>query len=183
MLWECKAIFHGSFQTASWFDQSTAHVTLEMICAGHVLQTYLSLQDSDVYYIPTSGLSGENLTTRSKVAELTAWYTGPCLLEQIGVWTRSIFKQRHAHIICIEYNILEYNSSFDILILPPFCGKKKKSFVQHEWVDNDQMVYRRCKLTKWFLHQCFSPSVIIQMNDQSYFFFFFWTFKNLWRRV
>nr|XP_015203453.1 PREDICTED: HBS1-like protein isoform X1 [Lepisosteus oculatus] len=40
-------------------------------------------KDSDVSFIPTSGLSGENLTTRSEVPELTAWYKGSCLLEQI----------------------------------------------------------------------------------------------------
>lgn len=45
---------------------------------------YLFLQESDVFYIPTSGLSGENLATRSSVAQLTSWYSGPSLLEQIG---------------------------------------------------------------------------------------------------
>lgn len=44
------------------------------------------LQESDVSCIPTSGLSGQNLTTRSAEAALTAWYKGPCLLEQIGVY-------------------------------------------------------------------------------------------------
>lgn len=42
------------------------------------------MQESDVFYIPTSGLSGENLTTRSSVSELTSWFSGPSLLEQIG---------------------------------------------------------------------------------------------------
>lgn len=45
---------------------------------------FYSLQESDVFYIPTSGLSGENLATRSSVSELTSWYSGPSLLEQIG---------------------------------------------------------------------------------------------------
>lgn len=35
-------------------------------------------------YIPTSGLGGENLVTRSQSSDLTKWYTGKCLLEQIG---------------------------------------------------------------------------------------------------
>uniref|UniRef100_A0A8C2BAJ2 HBS1-like protein n=1 Tax=Cyprinus carpio TaxID=7962 RepID=A0A8C2BAJ2_CYPCA len=52
---------------------------------GHFLKQ-AGFKDSDVFYIPTSGLSGENLTTRSKVADLTAWYTGPCLLEQIDAF-------------------------------------------------------------------------------------------------
>ncbi|XP_051515318.1 HBS1-like protein isoform X6 [Myxocyprinus asiaticus] len=52
---------------------------------GHFLKQ-AGFKDSDVFYIPTSGLSGENLTTRSKVPDLTAWYTGPCLLEQMDAF-------------------------------------------------------------------------------------------------
>jgi len=37
-----------------------------------------------VAYIPTSGLGGENLVTRSQSSDLTKWYQGKCLLEQIG---------------------------------------------------------------------------------------------------
>ncbi|XP_008112746.2 HBS1-like protein isoform X1 [Anolis carolinensis] len=40
-------------------------------------------KESDVSYIPTSGLGGENLVTRSQSSELTKWYEGKCLLEQI----------------------------------------------------------------------------------------------------
>uniref|UniRef100_A0A4W3J8Q8 HBS1-like protein n=1 Tax=Callorhinchus milii TaxID=7868 RepID=A0A4W3J8Q8_CALMI len=40
-------------------------------------------KESDVAYIPTAGLNGENLTTRSQVHELKAWYNGACLIEQI----------------------------------------------------------------------------------------------------
>ncbi|XP_042335511.1 HBS1-like protein isoform X2 [Sceloporus undulatus] len=40
-------------------------------------------KESDVAYIPTSGLGGENLVTRSQSSELTKWYEGKCLLEQI----------------------------------------------------------------------------------------------------
>lgn len=35
-------------------------------------------------YIPTSGLGGENLVTRGQSSDLTQWYKGKCLLEQIG---------------------------------------------------------------------------------------------------
>lgn len=35
-------------------------------------------------YIPTSGLGGENLVTRGQSSDLTQWYKGNCLLEQIG---------------------------------------------------------------------------------------------------
>uniref|UniRef100_A0A8B9MUD4 HBS1-like protein n=1 Tax=Accipiter nisus TaxID=211598 RepID=A0A8B9MUD4_9AVES len=40
-------------------------------------------KESDVAYIPTSGLGGENLVTRSQSSDLTQWYKGNCLLEQI----------------------------------------------------------------------------------------------------
>uniref|UniRef100_A0A8D0H8B3 HBS1-like protein n=1 Tax=Sphenodon punctatus TaxID=8508 RepID=A0A8D0H8B3_SPHPU len=40
-------------------------------------------KESDVAYIPTSGLGGENLVTRCQTSELTEWYKGKCLLEQI----------------------------------------------------------------------------------------------------
>nr|XP_045014407.1 HBS1-like protein isoform X2 [Jaculus jaculus] len=40
-------------------------------------------KESDVAFIPTSGLSGENLVTRSQSSDLTKWYKGLCLLEQI----------------------------------------------------------------------------------------------------
>uniref|UniRef100_A0A7N8WS91 HBS1-like translational GTPase n=1 Tax=Mastacembelus armatus TaxID=205130 RepID=A0A7N8WS91_9TELE len=49
---------------------------------GHFLKQ-AGFKESDVYYIPTSGLSGENLATRGSVSQLTSWYSGPSLLEQI----------------------------------------------------------------------------------------------------
>ncbi|KAL4661008.1 HBS1-like protein [Arapaima gigas] len=52
---------------------------------GHFLKQ-AGFKDSDVLFIPTSGLSGENLSVRSTVPELTAWYKGPCLLEQIDAF-------------------------------------------------------------------------------------------------
>lgn len=45
---------------------------------------YFHNQECDVAYIPTSGLGGENLVTRSQSSDLTKWYQGKCLLEQIG---------------------------------------------------------------------------------------------------
>lgn len=94
--------FMVPFSLLIWSINSTFHYGNDLC---HVLQTCLSLQDSDVFYIPTSGLSGENLTSRSKVADLTAWYTGPCLLEQIGVCV-SIF------IFCVRF---ELHSSKDVM--------------------------------------------------------------------
>ena len=38
-------------------------------------------RDSEVSYVPVSGLLGENLTERSKEPFLCQWYKGPSLLE------------------------------------------------------------------------------------------------------
>uniref|UniRef100_A0A8C5QYX6 2-aminomuconic semialdehyde dehydrogenase n=1 Tax=Leptobrachium leishanense TaxID=445787 RepID=A0A8C5QYX6_9ANUR len=40
-------------------------------------------KENDVSYVPTSGLSGENMIKTSKVNEISSWYKGPCLMEQI----------------------------------------------------------------------------------------------------
>lgn len=51
------------------------------------LKTFLTKQagfrESDVYYIPCSGLSGENLTERSNEDKLISWYKKDCLVELI----------------------------------------------------------------------------------------------------
>lgn len=41
-------------------------------------------KDSDVFYIPCSGLTGENLVKPATDPELTKWYSGQTLLEVVG---------------------------------------------------------------------------------------------------
>jgi elongation factor 1 alpha-like protein len=41
-------------------------------------------KENDVCYVPCSGLNGENLTKVSEVPELSSWYHGPCVTQQIG---------------------------------------------------------------------------------------------------
>ena len=43
------------------------------------------IQDSDVVYVPCSGLTGENLVGPSEEPLLLMWYSGPSLLERIGI--------------------------------------------------------------------------------------------------
>lgn len=55
------------------------------ICAK--LGTFLKqagYKEQDIFYVPVSGLSGENLTTTSTEEKLTTWYSGPTLLSAIG---------------------------------------------------------------------------------------------------
>ncbi|KAI7794296.1 HBS1-like protein, partial [Triplophysa rosa] len=90
---------------------------------GHFLKQ-AGFKDSDVFYIPTSGLSGENLTTKSKVPELTAWYTGPCLLEQIDAFKppqRSVEKPFR---LCVSDVFKDLGSGFCV------TGKIEAGFVQ-----------------------------------------------------
>jgi elongation factor 1 alpha-like protein len=41
-------------------------------------------KDSDVHYIPCSGLTGENLAKPPTDSELTRWYKGPTLCDIVG---------------------------------------------------------------------------------------------------
>ncbi|KAH0515030.1 HBS1-like protein [Microtus ochrogaster] len=81
-------------------------------------------QESDVAFIPTSGLSGENLITRSQSTELTTWYKGSCLLEQIDSFKppqRSIDKPFR---LCVSDVFKDQGSGFCV------TGKIEAGYVQ-----------------------------------------------------
>ncbi|KAM7340751.1 hypothetical protein ACRRTK_001366 [Alexandromys fortis] len=81
-------------------------------------------QESDVAFIPTSGLSGENLITRSQSSELTTWYKGSCLLEQIDSFKppqRSIDKPFR---LCVSDVFKDQGSGFCV------TGKIEAGYVQ-----------------------------------------------------
>jgi elongation factor 1 alpha-like protein len=48
-------------------------------------------KDQDIFYVPVSGLTGENLVTPSTEPKLIEWYTGPTLLKAIGMITYLIY--------------------------------------------------------------------------------------------
>ncbi|XP_013773845.1 HBS1-like protein [Limulus polyphemus] len=59
-------------------------------------------RETDVTYVPCSGLTGENLTEPAKQDKLAAWYKGPCLVEVIDLFKppqRSVSKPLR---ICIN---------------------------------------------------------------------------------
>lgn len=62
------------------FNEITARLGAFLKQAGY--------KEQDIFYVPVSGLSGENLTTRPAELKLTEWYSGPTLLEAIGRKTR-----------------------------------------------------------------------------------------------
>ncbi|KAG2202156.1 hypothetical protein INT46_005794 [Mucor plumbeus] len=43
----------------------------------------VGFRKSNVVFVPVSGLTGENLIKKSEIAQLTSWYDGPSLMEQI----------------------------------------------------------------------------------------------------
>ncbi|KAM4632746.1 HBS1-like protein isoform 1-T1 [Polymixia lowei] len=90
---------------------------------GHFLKQ-AGFKESDVFYIPTSGLSGENLTSRSSAPELTAWYSGPCLLEQIDAFKppqRSVDKPFR---LCVSDVFKDQGSGFCV------TGKIEAGYIQ-----------------------------------------------------
>ncbi|XP_063773442.1 HBS1-like protein isoform X1 [Pseudophryne corroboree] len=73
------AVAVNKMDQVNWQQDRFGEVTSKL---GHFLKQ-AGFKDSDVSYIPTSGLSGENLAKRSQISDLTSWYKGPCLIDQI----------------------------------------------------------------------------------------------------
>nr|XP_048700451.1 HBS1-like protein isoform X3 [Caretta caretta] len=81
-------------------------------------------QESDVAYIPTSGLGGENLVTSCRSSELTEWYKGKCLLEQIDSFKppqRSVDKPFR---LCVSDVFKDQGSGFCV------TGKIEAGYIQ-----------------------------------------------------
>ncbi|XP_072188714.1 HBS1-like protein isoform X1 [Excalfactoria chinensis] len=73
------AVAVNKMDQVSWQQERFQEITSKL---GQFLKQ-AGFKESDVAYIPTSGLGGENLVTRSQSSDLTKWYQGKCLLEQI----------------------------------------------------------------------------------------------------
>ncbi|XP_035176456.1 HBS1-like protein isoform X3 [Oxyura jamaicensis] len=73
------AVAVNKMDQVNWQQERFQEITSKL---GQFLKQ-AGFKESDVAYIPTSGLGGENLVTRSQSSDLTKWYTGKCLLEQI----------------------------------------------------------------------------------------------------
>ena len=66
-------------------DGLNLHIYIHMYLHVFLFQLHKpNFQDSDVSYVPCSGLTGENLVKASAVPELISWYSGPTLLTTIG---------------------------------------------------------------------------------------------------
>ncbi|XP_017304218.1 HBS1-like protein isoform X3 [Diaphorina citri] len=69
----------NKLDTVSWSQDRFQEIVTKL---GAFLKQ-AGFRDSDIEYVPCSGLTGENLTTPSQVPALTSWYSGPCLLDVI----------------------------------------------------------------------------------------------------
>ncbi|KAI8479658.1 HBS1-like protein [Branchiostoma belcheri] len=69
----------NKLDTVGWSENRYQEIVKKL---GHFLKQ-AGFKDSDVVYIPVSGLQGENLIKPASEPQLTAWYKGPCLLHQI----------------------------------------------------------------------------------------------------
>ncbi|XP_039594981.1 HBS1-like protein isoform X2 [Polypterus senegalus] len=81
-------------------------------------------KESDVSYVPTSGLSGENLTSKSKEPELLKWYKGSCLLEQIDCFKPPQRPVDKPFRLCVSDVFKDQGSGFCI------TGKIEAGYVQ-----------------------------------------------------
>ena len=70
----------NKMDTVDWSEQRYRDILKKL---GAFLKQ-AGFRDSEVAYIPCSGLSGENLTKAPNEPQLAAWYKGPCLTDQIG---------------------------------------------------------------------------------------------------
>ncbi|XP_040095210.1 HBS1-like protein isoform X2 [Oryx dammah] len=104
----------------NWQQERFQEITGKL---GHFLKQ-AGFKESDVAFIPTSGLSGENLITRSQSSELTGWYKGLCLLEQIDSFKppqRSIDKPFR---LCVSDVFKDQGSGFCV------TGKIEAGYIQ-----------------------------------------------------
>lgn len=56
----------------------------EIVVKLKVFLKQAGFKDSDVTFVPVSGLTGENLVKPAVEAELAKWYNGPTLLNVVG---------------------------------------------------------------------------------------------------
>ncbi|TKS76450.1 HBS1-like protein ERFS [Collichthys lucidus] len=114
------AVAVNKMDQVNWQQERFQDITSKL---GHFLKQ-AGYKESDVFYIPTSGLSGENLATRSSVSQLTSWYSGPSLLEQIDAFKppqRSVDKPFR---LCVSDVFKDQGSGFCV------TGKIEAGYIQ-----------------------------------------------------
>uniref|UniRef100_A0A1A8GI99 HBS1-like protein n=1 Tax=Nothobranchius korthausae TaxID=1143690 RepID=A0A1A8GI99_9TELE len=114
------AVAVNKMDQVNWQQERFQEITSKL---GHFLKQ-AGFKESDVFYVPTSGLSGENLVTRSSASQLTSWYSGPSLLEQIDAFKapqRSVDKPFR---LCVSDVFKDQGSGFCV------TGKIEAGYIQ-----------------------------------------------------
>ncbi|XP_045761394.1 protein HBS1 [Maniola jurtina] len=73
------AVAVNKLDTSNWSQERFNEITKKL----KAFLKQAGFKDSDVTFVPCSGLTGENLVKAPAEAELLKWYSGPCLLEVI----------------------------------------------------------------------------------------------------
>ena len=71
----------NKLDTVNWSESRFEEVKGKLL---NFLVKHAGFRESDIRFVPCSGLMGENLTKKSNESSLTSWYKGPTLLEAIG---------------------------------------------------------------------------------------------------
>ncbi|KAM4772712.1 HBS1-like protein isoform 2-T2 [Rhinophrynus dorsalis] len=114
------AVAVNKMDQVNWQQDRFCEVTSKL---KHFLKQ-AGFKENDVYYIPTSGLSGENLVKRSQISELTSWYKGPCLIEQIDSFKAPQRSVEKPFRLCISDVFKDQGSGFCV------TGKIEAGYVQ-----------------------------------------------------
>ena len=61
-----------------WSESRVQEITIQLT---RFLTSTVGFKSNYLHFIPVSGLTGENLTTRGNTFNLVSWYSGPSLLE------------------------------------------------------------------------------------------------------
>jgi len=72
----------NKLDTVQWSQQRFDEIRVKLLA---FLTKHAGFRESDITFVPCSGLIGDNLTTKPDKLELTKWYNGATLLEAIGI--------------------------------------------------------------------------------------------------
>lgn len=74
------AVAINKLDTVSWSQDRFAEIEKKL----RAFLKQAGFKDSDVTFVPCSGLTGQNLASKPTENELVTWYEGPTLLDVIG---------------------------------------------------------------------------------------------------
>lgn len=74
------AVTINKLDTVSWDQQRFEEIRDKL----KIFLKQAGFRESDVVFVPCSGLTGQNLTQKPTEKALQSWYNGPCLIDVLG---------------------------------------------------------------------------------------------------